>query len=120
MLANTVGVSLTSGSAAQRNYIAGNAQNGVTIYSANNTAQNNTVAGNFIGLNETNQDRGNLNWGVFVVNDNDALVTSNIIGSNDDGNNDNIEGNTIWYNDFDGVGLFQQSIGQVRLNHKLS
>ena len=116
VLANTVGVSLTSGSAAQRNYIAGNAQNGVTIYSANNTAQNNTVAGNFIGLNETNQDRGNLNWGVFVVNDNDALVTSNIIGSNDDGNNDNIEGNTIWYNDFDGVGLFQQSIGQVRLN----
>jgi hypothetical protein len=113
---NFVGVRPTGGSVAQRNYISGNAQNGVTIYSANNATDTNTVAGNFIGLNESSEDRGNLNWGVFLVNENNAFVNVNIIGSNDDGNNDNIEGNTIWYNDYDGVGLFQQSTGQVRSN----
>ena len=116
VLANYVGIKQGVGYASQGNYIGSNAQNGVTFYSANNATQNNTVMGNFIGLNEAREDRGNNNWGVFLVNDNDAFILGNTIGSDDDGIKDDIEGNTIAYNNNDGVGLFQQSTGRVRFN----
>jgi hypothetical protein len=117
VLSNYIGVRPGGiGTAAQRNYISSNAQNGISIYSANNAAQNNTVMGNVVGSNELGDDRGNSNWGALLVNDNDAFITSNTIGSDDDGVDDDIEGNTFAYNNNDGVGLFQQSIGRVRFN----
>lgn len=112
---NIIGVDPSNGVAAQRNYISSNFHNGVTLYSsvggANGFVQNNSVMGNVIGSNVNGDNRGNLKWGVFLTNTPTSfLVTNNLIGSNDDGAFDNLEGNIIAYNQRDGVGLFDQSV----------
>jgi parallel beta-helix repeat protein len=111
---NIIGVNPTGGVAAQRNFISSNFHNGITLYSSatgsNGFVQNNIVAGNTIGSNLTGDNRGNLKWGVFLTNTaTSSLVFNNFIGSNDDGSGDNLEGNTIVYNQRDGVGLLDQS-----------
>ncbi|MGB4771162.1 MAG: T9SS type A sorting domain-containing protein [Chitinophagaceae bacterium] len=115
---NTIGVDPSNASAAQRNYVSSNFHNGITLYSsiggANGFVQNNTVMGNVVGSNANGDNRGNLKWGVFLTNTPTSfLVTSNFIGSNDDGSFDNLEGNTIAYNQRDGVGMLDQSIDFV-------
>jgi hypothetical protein len=115
---NFIGVTPTGGSAAQRNFIGSNNRDGVAIYSGGsaNPSTGNIVAGNSIGLNGANANRGNLGWGIQVYNFGSGVVTGNIIGSNDDGVNDNLEGNIIAYNRKDGIGIEEKGPGTVRLN----
>lgn len=115
---NIIGVTPTGGTAIQANYISSNSQNGITLESgtAANQTSGNSIMGNVIGSNASNANLGNLGSGIYLQSFSDGTVISNIIGSNDDGNNDNLEGNIIAYNRRDGVGVFQNAFGTVNNN----
>ena len=86
--------------------ISGNNQGGVII--TDNSTRNNIVAGNHIGLNVLgNAPIPNGGHGVYITNGS----YNNIIGSNNDGSSDNLEGNKIAYNNVttvDWIGYYAQ------------
>ena len=95
---------------AQSNVVSSNAGNGIVLsahdlfgfYNFNSTG--NVVAGNYIGTTPTNVSRGNAFSGIVLDAADGLLLVDNIIGSNNDGNNDAAEGNVIAYNSIIGLG----------------
>lgn len=80
----------------ERNIISGNTYNGIEI----NDSDNNTVAGNYIGVNASgDQAMPNGYYGVFIREG----ATENIIGTNGDGQGDAAERNVISCNSSDGI-----------------
>lgn len=79
----------------ERNVISGNAWSGLVI----NGASNNAVAGNLIGVTPSGAALGNGRQGVEILGD----AQSNRIGSNGDGQADQVEGNIIAFNSQNGV-----------------
>ncbi len=65
----------------------------------------NIIAGNFIGTTPTNDVRGNTGNGINFVAADGVTNVDHIVGSNNDGNNDNLEGNVIAYNSFTGIAV---------------
>jgi parallel beta-helix repeat protein len=100
------------------NLVAGNNRNGITIFSGNGATPSigNRIQGNSIGSTPGLQPFGNGGWGVQLINFGNGSVSDNIIGSDDDGNGDNTEGNLIRYNAKDGISLSQTSTGTVAGN----
>ncbi|HVD96870.1 MAG TPA: T9SS type A sorting domain-containing protein [Cytophagaceae bacterium] len=93
---NTIG-----GTAAiDRNVISGNSQHGISIESG---SDNNTILGNYIGLNAAgNADKGNGQHGIYIDNSIGNIINQNIISGNTlngislfVGNNTTIKGNYI-------------------------
>ena len=82
----------------ERNIISGNLGSGIAISGA--SANNNVVAGNFVGVSVTgNAPLGNLNFGVSVA----GGAVGNRIGTDGNGVNDFAERNVIGENPFNGV-----------------
>jgi hypothetical protein len=114
---NRIGLAPGTGVAAQRNIIGANIHNGILLYSSSGLVQNNTIMGNTIGLNQAGTPRGNGRWGVFLSNaSGGTLVSNNLIGSDDNGIGDALEGNIITANKRDGIGLFQNLSNSVVSN----
>ncbi len=89
---NTVGTNSSDDefNANERNVISGNNRHGVHLL--NGGTSNNTVAGNYIGTDASGSNPlGNIAQGVFVT----LGVTANLIGSNGDGEFDDLERNVI-------------------------
>ena len=105
---NRIGVDVTHVNfAVEANVISSNQANGIFIVSQNffgtfDNANNNVISGNYIGTTPTNQARGNLLSGISfdaTQATGPTLVTEdNVVGSNNDGVGDNMEGNIIAYN----------------------
>src|SRR5262249_2489599 len=99
---NTVGGSLPGAG----NVISGNVANGVEIRGGgNNLGFENTVAGNLIGTDRTGTLPLGNTRGVYLSD----KAHNNFIGTNGDGVSDNLEGNTIAFNVYEGVGLANQT-----------
>lgn len=117
---NTIGVTPGTGVAAQRNYVGSNFFNGIAVLASSGFVTGNNIMGNAIGVNSSNIARGNLGFGVYVASTAvGALNFQNLIGSDDDGNGDAIEGNIVANNQRDGVGLLETSAGTV-FNNRIS
>lgn len=102
---NRIGVGDPAVYYAEPNYISGNGRDGVRF--SGSGARNNTVAGNIIGLNKAGNDAGNDMDGVQLAPD----AEFNTIGSDNDGSIDEYEGNTIAFNDGDGISAQSSSPG---------
>ncbi len=98
------------------NLISGNNRNGIRIYSS----QNNIVAGNVIGLAANlSASLANKENGVVIDNNISELVSNssgNLIGSNGDGQSDELERNWIGGNLLSGVRIDQSTQNQVSGN----
>ena len=101
---NRIGIDPTHANfAPETNVVAYNVGNGISLTSQDffgfnfNTA-NNIIAGNHIGTTPTNLSKGNTVNGIALSAADGLLTTQNIIGSNNDGVLDNVEGNLIAYN----------------------
>ena len=94
---NIIGVDgdRSAGEANEYNVISSNWASGVEI----NGAGGNRVAGNYIGTDTQGNMQGNVDYGVLI----DGAASSNIVGSDFDGQSDWLEGNAIAYNGLDGV-----------------
>ena len=108
---NRIGVDVsTPNFIAQANVVSSNAGNGILltahdffgIFNFNTTG--NVVAGNYIGTTPTNTTRGNAFSGITLEAADGLLLNDNVIGSNNDGDNDAAEGNIIAYNSIIGLG----------------
>ena len=118
---NVIGVTPTGGAPSQANYISSNVADGITIRSGTHVSNGNNIMGNIIGLNAANQVHSNLGSGIFMqTTTGSGSVSSNIIGSDDNGTNDNAEGNVIAYNGRDGVGLMRGGDVGVVNNNRIS
>ena len=118
---NVIGITPTGGSTIQANYISSNVDNGITIHSGTHPANGNNIMGNFIGLNTLNEVHGNLGSGIFMQTTSaSGSVSSNIVGSDDNGTNDNAEANVIAANGRDGVGLMRGGDVGVVNNNRIS
>ena len=92
------------------NLISGNLSDGVKIQAANN----NVVAGNFIGVDATGTAAlGNGRYGVFILQGS----TGNRIGTNADGQSDTLERNIISGNGSSGILLDQSSSNTIAGNY---
>ncbi len=101
---NRIGIDPTHANfTVETNVIVYNTGNGISITSQDffgfnfNTA-NNVIAGNHIGTTPNNLSKGNTVNGIALSAADGLLTTQNIIGSNNDGLADNLEGNLIAYN----------------------
>ena len=108
---NRIGVDVSAPNfVTQSNVVSSNAGNGIVlaahdlfgIFNFNSTG--NIVAGNYVGTTPTNVSRGNAFSGIALDAADGLLLVDNIIGSNNDGNNDAAEGNVIAYNSIIGLG----------------
>ncbi|MGB8191079.1 MAG: hypothetical protein WCF67_04125, partial [Chitinophagaceae bacterium] len=110
---NRIGLDATHANpTVESNIISSNQGNGIFLTAQDffgifnfNTA-NNVIAGNYIGTTPGNLSRGNALSGIVLNAANALLTVDNIIGSNNDGTGDNIEGNMIAFNSIIGLGTF--------------
>ncbi|HYF29948.1 MAG TPA: T9SS type A sorting domain-containing protein [Chitinophagaceae bacterium] len=107
---NRVGVDVTHVNfTMEANIVSSNAGNGVLLtaqpfFGLDFNTSGNVLAGNFIGTTPTNVARGNANSGIVLNAVSPLFTINNVIGSNNDGNNDNAEGNVVAYNSIIGIG----------------
>lgn len=107
---NRIGVDASDANpAAQSNVISSNGGNGILItaqpfFGLDFNSSDNVIAGNYIGTTPTNVSRGNANSGIVLSAVSPLFTLNNVIGSNNDGVGDNIEGNVIAYNSIIGIG----------------
>jgi parallel beta-helix repeat protein len=88
----------------EKNLISANAGYGISINGASSI--NNTISGNWIGLDAAGANAiANSNGGIGVSGN----AANTRIGTNGDGTRDNIEGNNISGNSFSGITLIEQS-----------
>jgi hypothetical protein len=101
---NRIGIDPTHANfAPETNVIAYNVGNGIALtaqdfFGFNYNTANNIIAGNHIGTTPNNLSKGNTVNGIALSAADGLLTTQNIIGSNNDGVLDNLEGNLIAYN----------------------
>jgi hypothetical protein len=125
---NRVGVDGTHvGAAFESNVISSNAQEGIFISSRNffgtfGNSNGNIVAGNFIGTTPGNDIRGNTSSGINVSASAAGNETAdNVIGSNNDGVGDAVEGNVIAYNGIFGISMSDATgTGTATTGNKIS
>ena len=80
----------------------------------------NTIAGNFIGTNSAGTlVRGNGGFGVYIRTNSDQTANNNIIGSNNDGSGDNVEGNII-ANNLKGIVIDPPTAPSTALGNRIS
>ncbi|PWU00170.1 MAG: hypothetical protein C5B52_09265 [Bacteroidetes bacterium] len=119
---NVIGVNgdNSAGEANEKNFICSNAWNGITIYEnggLGGPTADNIVAGNNVGVGlDGTTALGNTNFGIGLVSAGPNGVSSNVIGSNDDGISDGLEGNLIANNGLDGLGIFATGAGPAAGN----
>jgi parallel beta-helix repeat protein len=92
---NSDGISDSS----ERNIISASGDAGISLHSEFAVTWNNTIAGNYIGTDESGSVALANHWGIFVV----GTVAGNIIGTNGDGKGDEAEGNVISGNSGSGI-----------------
>jgi len=102
-------ISNSSGNLILSNVVSSNQGNGIYLIAAdffgfNFNTTGNMISGNYIGTTPTNLIRGNAFAGIAFSANNGLLTVDNIIGSDNDGINDNAEGNVIAYNNILGIG----------------
>jgi hypothetical protein len=87
----------------------------------NDPTDNNTIAGNIVGTDATlTLDRGNSGAGIFIKAGTAGMSNSNnIIGSNNDGVGDDVEGNIITNNDT-GITVIMDVAGAIITGNKIS
>ncbi len=86
--------------ALERNTICANTGDGIRIvggdFFGTSNSDGNTISGNAIGTNGAGTlVQGNTAYGVVILSNNDLNADDNVIGSNGDGNGDDLEGNLI-------------------------
>lgn len=119
--ANTIGV---TDKPIQANTISSNTKYGVKLQAGDyyavlggNTTTHNMISGNYIGTYAPGTvDRGNGIFGVYAEALSGYDVINNWVGSNNDGNNDLLEGNTIAFNKQSGVSTYTGFAGTGKLN----
>lgn len=95
---------------AERNVLAGNGSNGITIWNAHQ----NTVAGNLIGVSAAGDTAiPNEHSGLWITSNS----TNNLIGTNDDGVNDQAERNIISGNFREGIAITTSSANRIAGNY---
>ncbi len=108
VVANTAGVRIGGSTAAARNVVSGNREDGIELDAASGA----WIAGNTIGVDASGTNAlGNLRHGVLLTNS-----TSNTLGTNVDGSNDATEGNVISANGVQGVMLTGSSNNAIKGN----
>ncbi len=116
---NTIGVNGdgSAGEANEKNFICSNPWNGVTIYDQGGIGGapiNNKVSGNSIGVGLDGVTAlGNTNFGIGMVSNTANGAFNNILGSDDNGTADALEGNVIANNGVDGIGIFTTHAGST-------
>lgn len=118
--ANTIGV---TNNIAQANTIGSNTKYGVKLQAGDyyavlggNTTMHNMISGNYIGtFAPGTADRGNGIFGVYAEAMSGYSVINNWVGSNNDGSNDLLEGNTIAFNKQSGVSTYTGFAGTGQL-----
>ena len=107
---NRIGIDVTHANfAVESNVISSNAY-GITLIAEDfftniDPNSGNIIAGNYIGTTPTNDVRGNTQNGIRITSDDGVLNVDHIIGSNNDGNSDNAEGNIIANNGVIGIAI---------------
>ena len=119
---NRIGIDVTHANfAGEFNIISSNGQNGIYLFAHNlfgntDNVTGNVIAGNFIGTTPTNVNRGNVTGAGIKLNAEDGVFNfNNLIGSNNDGDNDNLEGNVIAYNG--AIGIVLQVLAGTDVNN---
>jgi hypothetical protein len=116
---NRIGIDVTHANfVAESNIISSNGGNGIDLAAFNffGNVDNNTgniIAGNFIGTTPTDDARGNGGNGMNFTAADGVLNVDHIVGSNNDGNNDNLEGNVVANNAVIGVAIGNSASSDV-------
>ena len=107
---NDVGLGFVDNTVSKRNIISGNLESGIRI----SNAKNNSVKGNYIGLDSGGAiPLGNRSDGMLV----EGNSIGNVIGANADNINDALEKNWIAGNNANGIRLFNASNTQIAGNY---
>ncbi len=107
----------------QANIIGSNAKYGIKLQAGDYfavlggaTTQQNRISGNFIGTYPPGiAARGNGIFGVYAESLSGYDVINNVVGSNNDGSNDILEGNVIAFNQQSGVSTYTGFAGTGKL-----
>jgi len=106
---NYVGLGFVDNTVSKRNIISGNLESGIRI----SNAKDNSVKGNYIGLDSTGAiSLGNRSDGILV----EGNSIGNVIGANADNINDALEKNWIAGNHDNGIRLFNATNTQIAGN----
>ena len=109
----------------ERNTICANASDGIRItggdfFGFTSNSDGNTIAGNAIGTNGAGTlVMGNLGNGILIQSNNSFTVNDNIIGSNEDGFGDDIEGNLI-ANNLRGIVIATPTLASTHVGNRIS